>query len=270
MKPMKAHRWTEKFTSYPCYVQPKLDGIRALWLGNRLQSSDEILWNPSRLPHIFSALKEFPHLYLDGELYCPGLSLGEINSRVAVNSTTPHKDVHQIRFHIFDTIETDQQQIRIDKLLGLLNQLQKSNALEIVPTYYCHDKYFAEQCHKQFKAVGYEGSMLRLLDKPYGFSQLCGNKENRWNHILKRKDTETDICTIIGGSEGEGKYAGKLGSFQLRHPNGVIFEAGGGLSDLQRELFWKNLPVGSKVRIEYLRLTDELRPREPRIVEIIC
>ena len=61
---------------FPCYIQPKLNGVRAIFDGETLSSNDQIPWHPEvvalnfeRLP-IYSLIG-FP---LDGELYSRPLS----------------------------------------------------------------------------------------------------------------------------------------------------------------------------------------------------
>lgn len=68
--------------AWPRVAMPKLNGIRAMWDGQRFWSRDGIMFTPGIVPHIEAAL---PPTRLDGEFYVHGWSLQRINGVVAVN-----------------------------------------------------------------------------------------------------------------------------------------------------------------------------------------
>lgn len=265
MKPMLAKTWTRKYNSFPCAVQPKLNGIRALWHNRALYSRDEIQWSPFRLPHIIEHLtKYFPDESFDGELYCHGMSLQEINSRVAVKSIKPHPRHYDISYHIFDIPSSDPFEVRS----AILEQLSITPPLVRVPTYTASGPEFLDQCHDYFKSSAYEGSMLRSLSAPYGFADNCTNKENRWHCLLKRKDWEDAECEIIGIIQGKDIHnvpQELVGALELRHPNGSFFSAGSGLTDSQRLAYWTEPPLGRSARIRYAWLSDGRKPIQPQV-----
>ena len=263
---MLAHKWKPTSNIYPCYVQPKLNGIRAVWINGALHSRDEHQWSYSRLPFILEALRlQFPSVNLDGELYCHGMSLQEINSRVAVKSSKLHTDVEKIAFHVFDVVSEQPFTKRVDTLLSL----PKLSFITTVDTYYCADVNFFDMFHKSCVDQGYEGSMARDPNSPYGFVEACGNKENRWNYLLKRKDFNDAECEIVGIKEGEKGLEGFVGSFELVFTNGRHFFAGSGLTEVQRKLFWYSPPIGKKAKINYQYLSDDFVPIHPTIEAVL-
>src|SRR5262249_36888189 len=108
MKPMLARTVGPKFSHYPCYVQPKLNGVRALYQAGVFQSRDEKLWQPEVVKHLTDELGQFSqylgNVCLDGEFYCHGMRLQEINGAIAVNRKEPCKVTPQICFHVFDVV----------------------------------------------------------------------------------------------------------------------------------------------------------------------
>ena len=70
--------------TYPCYVQPKLNGIRALYQNGNFQSRDQLPFPPGLLNHLSSPLQSAfdPSVILDGELYVHGWPLQRINAAV--------------------------------------------------------------------------------------------------------------------------------------------------------------------------------------------
>ena len=54
MKPMLAHKLQDHQSKLPekVYIQPKLNGVRALYAAGTFQSRDEILWKQPVLQHL--------------------------------------------------------------------------------------------------------------------------------------------------------------------------------------------------------------------------
>jgi ATP-dependent DNA ligase len=250
----------------PCYVQPKLNGIRALAQAGTLVSRDGHAWNPGVLPHIEHALERLPDdLVFDGELYCHGMSLQEINKRVAVKRLDAHKDCMVISYNIFDVVGLEPYSERYLQLLTLLRDTV--HPLAIVPTFFAKNAAIADALFNRFKRGGYEGSMHRVPHDPYSLPHVCTNKENRSLSLLKRKswqDLDGEILDVI---EGEGKHLGMVGSLLVRW-NGITFYAGSGLSDEERIAFWNSPPIGHEVKIQYEVLSDTGIPLKPVILLI--
>lgn len=78
------------------WVSEKLDGVRAYWDGERLQS---------RLGHVFNApawfIEGFPDQPLDGELWMGRQRFSELSAAVRRYSPDP-QEWRQIRFMVFD------------------------------------------------------------------------------------------------------------------------------------------------------------------------
>jgi hypothetical protein len=274
MKPMLAKKYNGRNITFPCYIQPKLNGIRALWLPDTgllsrgRPGEPGILWKPSVLPQIHENLKSIT-IPLDGELYCHGLSLQEINKRVAVKRNTPHDDCGVIVYNVFDT----PMPLPFFKRLEYINDIKNAGLDYVtgVETYYCSSSSFGDKCHSLNLSDGYEGSMYRTAIDPYGFEHACGNQENRWNYLLKRKDWLELDATIIGFEEEHdinGHPKDTLGSFVCRTDEGKEFCAGSGLTAYQRSHYWplRHLLVGSRVNIKYEMLSDSGIPLKPSIV----
>jgi len=265
MKPMKGHPFKRDKQTFPCLVQPKLNGIRALWDGYQLYSNDEQVWFSTRLPYLFNVLRTwFQGQPLDGELYCHGMPLQEINRRVAVMSKTAHRDHMSISYHVFDIPIHMPQHRRLDELTSL----ERGPAIRVVESYCASDLEYLDMAHKYFRGQGYEGSMVRDYYANYGFKEVCSNKENRWGCLRKRKDWLDVVAVCIGITEGEGKYTGMVGALQLQLQNGVQFNASAGLSDAERLEYFLNPPIGKSVAVDFEELSADGVPMRFKKVQV--
>jgi len=103
------------------------------------------------------------------------------------------------------------------------------------------------------------------LDEPYGFVENCGNKENRWKRMLKRKDWLDEEFEILDIEEGTNSNEGRVGALVFKASNGQRFTAGSGLSSHQRDEFWSSPPIGRLCKIRYEMLSDDGIPLKPTI-----
>lgn len=266
MKPMLAHKLRADKVRWPLFVQPKLNGVRALFLGvDQLQSRDGHLFSPLVVRHLLAWLNPFAgHYKLDGELYLHGMSLQQINSRIAVTRTEAHEESHLVEYHVFDVIADCSMEKRVEMLQELKYAFQDC-PVKVVDTYYCTVPAEADRAFKLFKQEKYEGAIYRLKDVPYGFEEECSNQENRWWNIMKRKDWLDVDCIPIAKVEGEGRLRGMVGAFVLMTPWGKEFQAGSGMSDWQREYWWNSPKLPETVKVRYEMLSDGQVPLKPTI-----
>jgi len=272
---MLAHKLTpRKKPSYPFYVQPKLNGIRALWDGkDTLWSRDGKPFSSTTLPHIYRQLANID-LPLDGELYCHGLSLQQINSRVAVKRVSAHANVFVISYHVFDSISSkpfeERRNETIDAVSSVGFETTSTAPFSITPvqTILITSPTSEEGAYRLFKKQHYEGMMYRSITDPYGFPENCGNQENRWNCLLKRKDWLDLIAKVVDVEEGEGQFREHVGAFWLEEDDGTRFKAGSGLTIFQRKAFWEQVPYGRKVKVNYEMRSDDGTPLKATIEEV--
>jgi len=81
------------------------------------------------------------------------------------------------------------------------------------------------------------------------------------NHrALKIKTFQDTECSVIGYTNGKGKYKDVIGAIQCQLENGTQFKIGTGLSDAIRKV---PPAVGSEVTLKYQRFTKYGKPRFP-------
>lgn len=290
MKPLLAHVYEPHRITYPCYVQPKLNGVRALYQDGHFQSRDELPWNVDILAHIAGELVEIfgPQIILDGELYVHGWPLQRINGAITPVRTGVSNDTPLVQYHIFDTVHF--QQSFETRWNSLPHAIQLPH-VHFVETKLVHSPNEADAFYKEKVDDGYEGIMYRLGKCPYttpkqayytfktacathhwpppGRQKYWSDKDNRTWHLLKRKSWQDDDFPITDFQLTIGDK-GEVG-FQLfcKTPAGATFSVGSGLSDSERDHYASNSPVGRKAKVKYLCLSQDLIPLNPTILAIL-
>lgn len=256
------------------FVQPKLNGVRMMARGEYLVSRGSgneqgEVWQPNRLTYIRMALEYLREdIIWDGELYCHGMSLQEINKRASVTSAKIHIDEGALEYHIFDYVSREPAYQRIAYLSRVARTLQ-GRFVKIVPSFYTSSALDASRHYERFKSQGYEGMMYRTGHMPYAIPGEHSRKDNRVGWLLKRKDWLDLDATIIGLDEGEGKCAETLGSFRLQYGD-KTFSAGSGPTDAERAEYWKLGPrlLGCLCKVKYEMLSDEGVPLKPIVIQV--
>lgn len=263
---MLAHTYEERRVTYPCFVQPKLNGIRAYYRKGNLYSRDrKLLAAPT---HITEELRKigFPDdVIFDGELYKHSWPLQRINGAVGVNREMPTDDTRQISFCIFDFI---QEQAPFAQRMAYLLSIVRPRlpaSCGIVEPILCHDAQHATYLYEQFMKMGFEGMMYRIGGCLY-------RKGMRSYSLLKRKDWKDDWFPIVGKQEGKAtelgsRLVGTLGSLICQLPDGRTFDVGSGFTDSERDRIWKNELVINQLHVRYEMLSDDGIPLKPTAIE---
>lgn len=291
MKPLLAHVYEPKRVTWPCYVQPKLNGIRALYQDGHFQSRDEIPFPEGLLDHLAKPLRELfdPSIILDGELYRHGWSLQRINAAVTPVRQQPTEDTGLVEYHVFDRVDYGLSfQDRIE-MYGSGNVMLPLG-IEDVLTKLVKSEAEADSYYAHWVACGYEGMMYRTGTCPYTLPKqpqvktqssrlkFLSDKDNRVWHLLKRKSwlDEDFLCTRV--FEGEGKYHGTLGALECTINGGKMtwdmdrtFSVGSGLTDAERAKYWDHpeLVIGHQVKVKYLCLSEAGIPLNPTVLAIL-
>lgn len=269
MNPMLAKTVGPKFDRYPCFAQPKLNGVRCLYQhstfgGVALQSRDEKLIYTPKVKQIVDELSYISslvgHAILDGELYVHGWRLQRINGAVSVNSKQITDDSLHLQYHIFDIVYPTLN--FSDRFLEFFNDCPKDlQFVKPVSTVLLGGKNDMNLHFNQWVGQGYEGIMLRP-DGPYEFS---GSTGRRSQYLWKYKSWKDDEFLCVDVTDGVGKASIGIGALELQVVPGrhVYFKVGTGFDDNDRIEFMKNPPIGKMIKIRYLELTADGIPFNP-------
>jgi DNA ligase-1 len=271
---MLAHTYSEHGSkmTFPCAVQPKLDGIRCLAV---LEPDGHVtLWTRNK-----KQIRSVPHIedwlwricgpvdrvtVLDGELYNHKYRDNFEVITSLVRQSEPSDDSREVEYHVYDIIDSSGFDIRLRRMLGFLQgddrRLIYSSGcpIRVVETVLCPDQDELLDQYAYFRRLGYEGAMARRLDVPYE-----GGK--RSYSLLKLKTFVDDDYKIVDFVEGRGKLAGHVGAFVCKTAEGKMFKAKlEGDQSLLRDCFeHPEIWTGKLLTVRYQNLTTDGIPRFP-------
>lgn len=288
MKPMLAHQYEpSRWSNEPTWLQPKLNGVRALYQAGYFQSRDELPWNEPVLRHLTQPLKlMFPdeRTILDGELYVHGWPLQKINGAIAVNRLEPNGLTWEVEYHIFDVVSYNLPfEERFYNVMKYKNLFTPDIKVRMVETIRVDHQGDAEDFYAMQVSKGYEGIMYRIGECPYtqpkqprqpsvgnGRLKFLSDQNNRTWHLLKRKDWQDDEFMCYGVEEGKGKYVGMAGALLCQTPTGATFGVGSGLTDREREVYWnESNPIGRRIKVKFLTYTSDGVPFNPTVIAVL-
>jgi DNA ligase-1 len=257
--PMLAEKFQDRGSKivFPCFVQPKLDGTRAVGMPGKGLFSRLRKTFP-HMEHILAEMAQLPaELILDGELYTSELTFQEIVGLVKKETLKPGDADKQlkIKYHVYDLMNGRPFQERYAELERLF-QARRFQHLVLVPTIPCSSEAQMKEQHAAFVADGFEGIMLRCPTGVY--------KHSRSADLLKYKEFFDAEYEVVGFKEGEGQEKGCV-LWTCKTEDGKTFHCRPrGTREDRAELFHRGSEyVGKNLTVRFQELTDEGLPRFP-------
>lgn len=256
--PMLAKRYEEGITrlSFPVMVQPKLDGVRALWDGEKLwsRSGKETLHPPEEI--LVELRRSFSGVRLDGELFARGLGFEKIVSLARAGGGGGKA----LGYHVFDWPEPEAFAVRIEALGKLFAEKRPGMSVVLVDTYtVCTMDELNSTFNYLVGTEGYEGQIIRDPRSMYEYK--------RTSALLKRKRTIKVVARVTHWIPGKGKHEGRMGALEVVGV-GWGCAVGTGFSDAEREReesWW----VGKSIVVEFQEYSKYGVPRFPRFVGVV-
>ena len=269
--PMLAHRYDKHSAKieFPCWVQPKLDGVRML---ARKENGIVSMWSrkgkiidiPDKINAQLCLMLEDGQC-TDGELYVHGWTFQRIISAVKKK----RDDTDSLEYHIYDSPHST---------LTFENRVPKRNIQTTMFPVYCREWNghaglirnikFVETIdierqeefdlyESMFVKDGYEGMMVRNQNSLYKY-------KHRSYDLQKVKRFIDNEFKIIGGKDGSGREAG-LVVYRCITDDGLEFDVRPKGSHEERAEIFKNLNdyIGKLLTVKYQELTDDGIPRFP-------
>lgn len=256
--PMLAHKFADhsEKISFPCYVQPKLNGMRMLFDGMEGWSRG----NKQVIPDVIKHLQfETSGFILDGELMLPDNQLLQ-ESMKAIKKYRPELSP-KLLYHVYDIVDsglTFEERYRI--ILDVCNLAPEN--IKIVPSILVQNETEVLKWHKTFVKEGFEGTMIRSKDSMYEIGK-------RSYSLLKLKDFTDDEYRIIDIIDGDGSDK-NLAIFILETNSGQSFNCRPEGSQENRAVLYKERTklIGKYLTVRYQELSKDGIPIFPVGVSI--
>jgi DNA ligase-1 len=243
----------DKFNTFPCYIQPKYDGCRAL------QSSANIYSRKGK-PYIGEVIKhlklDIPDgLYLDGELMLPPPYSFQ-DTMKAIKKYDPEVS-QKLMYIVYDCYDAKNPLLNLTERLSKIERLLTNNLESVIvcPTLQAHSIHEIEYHFSEISKT-HEGIMVRL-NEPYAVGQ-------RSSSLLKHKDFLDSEYEIIDIVEGEGSYKG-CGIFVCKTLQDIVFNVTPKTSIEDKKEIFNNKQnyIGKQLKVKYQNLSDTGVPRFP-------
>lgn len=278
--PMLAHVFdpsnSKNKIKFPCYIQPKLDGVRCLCYlsqdGTQVLAQSRTGSYFQSVGHITTELLrpflENPELgrgvVLDGELYTGSMPFEQLVGLVKKKKITTEDSVklREICYHVYDIIVPDNPDMifyyRYHKLRSITKTIN-SPFIKLVDTQVGH----TTDCFKWFFSTsvedGYEGVMLRNTSGKY----LCNYRSHDLQKYKEFFEAEYEIC---GFREADGRDRGTVvWHCTLPDDSGTVFSVRPrGTLEMRRLWFLKGDDyIGKHLTVVYQELSEMGVPRFP-------
>jgi len=268
--PMLAHEFNKHKSKIdwntPVFIQPKLDGMRALGRPDGFMSrAGKVI---TTVDHILPELKFLTNylggITVDGELYAHGKTFQENMS--LIKKYRPGL-TEQIKYRIYDMVFDTGFAFRYDSISNAIHEFA-FQYIELVPTSVLNNIEDLPIHHARFLAEGYEGSIIRHGSKKY-------EPDARSFYLLKYKDfkdVSLPILTVTSEISNP-----EFGGFVFTWPGALghrlgpdILGCGMKFSHEDRKKFLENkeMYIGKTAELRFFEYSDIGVPRFPVCVGI--
>jgi DNA ligase-1 len=286
----------KKVITFPCFVQPKLDGLRCVSYathstGVALQSRTGAFF--TGLPAIAAALRPYlsqhPNIVIDGELYTDQMPFEELAGLIKKKKITDDdvERLMKVKYHVYDIYDRTLPDMPYSERLAVLaaavrrcgcvandafhsggthstasarmlrSDTEAATMVVLVRTEKVAALADFRRLFAEFVEAGYEGIMLRNAAGIY-----CANY--RSNDLQKYKEFMEEEYRIIDFTQGEGRDAGAViwvcetadGKVFTVRPRGSLNQRRDWFSDGDKY-------IGKNLTVIYQELTEDGKPRFP-------
>lgn len=245
VKEAKKIDWTK-----PVYAQPKLDGMRSLYIEGELISRKGKLIDT--ISHIQTELGD-SDILLDGELYAHHLNFQE-NMRLIKKYRAGESEL--IKYNVYDIVSKEP---FIKRWMQLQAISKGKQYLTVVETVTLKNEADLHIYHAKNLRRGYEGTMVRWGDEGY---KINGRSSN----LLKFKDFQDIALPIKDVEPADQRPTWGVPVFHWEGAKDDELRAGvKGMSHAEREEFLVNKDqyIGQMAELRFFEYSDKGVPRFP-------
>lgn len=203
MKPMLARDWIEDKVKFPCLIQPKIDGVRALNIDGKLYGRSLKQLDNKNLTQMFS---QQMFNGFDGEIIVGNNAVAKDLCSLTSGAVRRENDTEsKFTWYVFDLVTPETinwgYDLRYELLMNIVEKLKNYfgiNNVIVVPQFRVNSKAELDAIDEQFLNLGYEGSIIRNPSAVHKQGRSDA-KMQVWR-IKRFIDAEFMITGIIEGS----------------------------------------------------------------------
>lgn len=262
--PMRPYPLRESSVIYPAYVQPKIDGYRALVHRKNdgysfLSSTGREYGHLEMLDNDLDKIKELTNenFYLDGEIVIEDQPINIIKSVLSTIelSKEQNKLLKQTKYYVFDCFDLNKMDMDYEKRFNILKKIfkHKFTHIKLIPCSVVHNREQLDKLFEDYVEEGYEGIIIRNKRGTY---KLRGRSID----VLKSKNVRKGKFTIIGYKEGQRGNAGTvIWKIQCKNNKNLYFWAKPmGTREYRKALFKSaDKYIGKQINVKYFHIDDE-------------
>lgn len=274
-RPMLAATVDLAKVKYPCFVSPKLDGIRVLGMNGKAMTR-----SMKELPNRYIQSVFASGLYdgLDGEIIVGPPNAPDVY-RVTNSAVMSRDGEPDFTYYVFDLLGQPDSPFS-SRLEGLATRVHPR--VVHVPQVKVHDLAGLHDAEEGWLSEGYEGLMGRSIDGIYKYGRATMKEGMLWKlknfsdneyEVIgfeeRMHNTNTATTNELGYTERSSHQAGlvpmgTLGALVLKHDAGS-FGCGTGFTDEQRAYIWANREslMGRMAKIKHFEVGIKKLPRFP-------
>jgi len=201
ISPMLAKAYEEGKTTYPCFIQPKLNGVRCL-VTRKSEDEFEFLSRKHKrydtLEHLIPELRQIMEVgeTFDGEVYIHGRAFQKIASWVKKVQPESKK----LQYWIYDVVDTAK--TGLERCVLLRDRFNDKEFMGItrLTTIRISSHEELKRHHDKFVQRGFEGAIIRNPNAVYEFF--------RTGNLRKYKEFKDAEFEIVGYTKGSGLHEG--------------------------------------------------------------
>ena len=293
----------KKVITFPCFVQPKLDGLRCVSYATRrvpgggndtapavaLQSRTGAFF--TGLPHIAAALRPYllqhPSVVIDGELYTDQMPFEELAGLIKKKKITDSdvERLKKVKYHVYDIYDRVQHDMPYSERMGVLASAVRRCGCVANDTFHSGGMSANHRVLRsdteaaavvvlvRTEKVAALGDFRRLFAEfvEAGYEGIMLRNaagvyraNYRSNDLQKYKEFMEDEYRIIDFKEGEGRDAGAV-IWVCETADGKEFSLRPrGSIEQRREWFSAGASyIGKNLTVVYQELTEDGKPRFP-------
>lgn len=230
-KPMLADDWREGKVKFPCLIQPKIDGVRALNRNGKLLARS---LKPHENKHVTAMFSKPEYHGFDGEMILGTDPTAPDLCRLTSGAMRRHDSVDNFTWYVFDYVTEETEHLpyvermqALDKYLYDTLPANLAANIALMPAQKVYSQDFLDELDSEYLDLGYEGSIIRDPNGLYKHGRSDG-KMQVWR-IKRFIDAEFKIEKIIEGqqnnNEAKTNELGRTERSTLQEnmqPNGLV------------------------------------------------